>query len=77
MPDHSDVIWKLIKSIDFSEASSFSQPKVNACKPDRNKNEYTKDNEISYSSTTWFPENNILYIRINFVKALGMKPMEF
>jgi len=77
MPDHSDVIWKLIKNIVFSESSSFTQPRVNSCKPDRNKNEYTKDNEISYSSTTWFPENNILYIRINWVKGLALKPMDF
>ena len=75
MPDHSDHIWKLIKNIVFSENANFTQPRVNSCKPDRNKNEYTKDNEISFSSTTWFPE--ILYIRINWVKSLALKPMEF
>jgi len=39
--DNSEAIWKLIKSIDFSEAASFSQPKVNSCKADRNKNNYS------------------------------------
>ena len=61
-------IWLFIKSIEFADNPSFTPSKVNHCLPDRNKCDYSRPEEISYSSKTWFPE--CLFIKINFKKQL-------
>lgn len=58
----------MVKSVEFSDNPFFNAPfnKINYCQTDKNRNDFAKSHEISYSSKTLFPD--YVFIRINFVK---------
>ena len=65
----------IVKSVEFTDTPFFTAPfsKTNLCLADRNKNDFSKPHEITYSSTTWFPD--YIFFRITFVKRLEIKPI--
>ena len=67
-------VWKLVKSVEFSQSAQYAPVKVNYGVPDRNANAWASKDEISYSSKTWFPE--LLFIRVTFKKSLKLQPLE-